>query len=148
MTRTVYTVTARTGGGSTWTPIGTATVEADGTIAIELDALPAAGRLVLPPDGALPATSARERTRHTRTLSVDGVVEPGDIDTVGLLVGEATLGEATALVAVLGDPARPSALVAHALAIEVNDAGVVTTLTVPLAPLVAEAFAAAKAGAR
>lgn len=59
MTRTVYTVTARATGGSIWTPIGTATVEADGTIAIELDALPAAGRLVLPPDGALPATGAR-----------------------------------------------------------------------------------------
>lgn len=83
-----------------------------------------------------------------RTCTVDVVAEPGELDTVGLLVGEATLGEATALVAVLGDPARPQALVAHALAIEVNARGVVTTLTVPLAPLVAEAFAAAKAGAR
>ena len=70
MTRTVYTVTARTGGGSTWTPIGTATVEADGTIAIELDALPAAGRLVLPPEGAGPATGARSPEVSSKETSL------------------------------------------------------------------------------
>lgn len=88
-------------------------------------------------------------TRRTRPVTLAAHVRRGTARGVGLLVGEATSGEATALVALYGDPARPTALVARTLVIEVTtEAGIVTTVTWPLAPLVAEAFAAAKAGAR
>ena len=121
MTRTVYTVTARTGGGSTWTPIGTATVEADGTIAIELDALPAAGRLVLPPEGAGPATGARSpevssketslpslaaveratlhtQTRRGRSVRSDATLVPDTVDTAQAFA-DATVRQKILLVA-------------------------------------------------
>lgn len=69
MTRTVYTVTARAGGGPIWTPIGTATVDAEGTVSIALDALPASERLVIPPEGAIPASEISSQETSVPSLA-------------------------------------------------------------------------------
>lgn len=58
--RTVYTVTPRAGAPCVYTPVGRATVGADGGVVLHLDALPAAGGVLViaGADGRVPPVPA------------------------------------------------------------------------------------------